>query len=137
MSSPLGAARRTVAIAAIAAVTAILSVTAVAFAYHGAANGSRDAYQTLWVGQGYHGIVRVSTTNFAQTLESICAKGQMQDGSHKGGGGCNTNTNMRESVFVNYSPYSAGYGYFGGAAGSSTYLYVYERGSADVAWCDF
>jgi hypothetical protein len=137
MSSPLSAARRTIAIGAIAAVTAMLSVTAVALAYHGAHNGIRQAYQTLYVGLGYHNIVRVSNTNFANTLESICAKGERQDGLHKDGGGCNANTNLRESVFPWDTPSSAGYGYFGGAAGTSTRLYVYECTSADVAWCDF
>jgi hypothetical protein len=118
----------------LAAVTAILSVTAVAIAYHAAANGVRDAYQQLYVGQGYHGIVRVSTWDY-NVQPSVCAKGQMQDGSHKGGGGCNANTNKRESVFVNSSPSSAGYGYFGGATATSSRIYVYECGSADVAWC--
>lgn len=135
MRSRLTATRRPVAMAAAAAITAVLCVTATAMAYHAEAGGNVYAYQTVWVGQGYHGIVRVSAWS-PGVRESMCGKAQMQDGQHKGGGGCDTNTNKRESVFVNYSPYSAGYGYYGGAGGSTAFVRVYECGIADAPYCD-
>ena len=89
--------------------------------------------QTCWVGDGYHGLIRVTEIVFQQRF-NICAKAQTAAGNLRTGSGCNVNTDYRSSLLSSTDPISAGYGYWAGT-GAAEYDLVKQCSPTDESLC--
>jgi len=123
-------------VAVLCGVLATLSLKAErADAYYGWNNCKSWSAQKCYVGNGYHGIIKVHSGVWFMTPYEMCAKAATAAGNIRTGSGCNYNTGSRTSLWSDPSPLSGAYGYWGGGASGGYSTYIQECSPGDGINC--